>query len=219
LAALPLTAGPRLPGCHTGRAAADAVRLFTSLACLPDGWSTLTNTVYRKGAQIVTQNTSANAALPASRMPTTTLPCQRRSSGPVSSFIGLQTQKSSTERALTEVEARRPKYTIHLIVNLSKVTTISSPDWSPYLRKRPWLDPWALQDFLAVIPDHCAFRFSHGDRNAHRDPGVCPRPSLGSIGTGDPARTQVGLDRAWCGTAVRAGARWLWTRLAPDPLA
>ena len=38
----------------------------------------------------VTQNTRANAALPASRMPTTTLPCQRRSSGSVSAVISVQ---------------------------------------------------------------------------------------------------------------------------------
>jgi hypothetical protein len=41
-----------------------------------------------KVPQTVTQNTSANATLPVSRMPTTTPPCQRRSSGSVSSVIG-----------------------------------------------------------------------------------------------------------------------------------
>src|SRR6516165_3502817 len=43
--------------------------------------------------QTVTQNTSANATLPANRMPTTTLPCQRRSSGSVSSIIGSEAQR------------------------------------------------------------------------------------------------------------------------------
>jgi hypothetical protein len=87
-------------------------------------------------------------------------------------------------------------------------------------RQRPASSvPQTLQNFLAAMPDHCAFRFCHGERNAHRDPGVCPRPSLGGIGTGDPAPTHARRDRAWCGTADRAGARWLWTRLAPDPLA
>jgi hypothetical protein len=53
------------------------------------------------------------------------------------------------------------------------------------------LDPWTLQDLLATIPEHCAFRLSLGGRNAHRDPGVCPRPSFGGIGTGGPTITQA----------------------------
>jgi len=57
--------------------------------------------------QTVTQNTSANVALPASRMPTTTLPCQRRSSGPVSSFIGVQTRKASTEKAANRSRCKK----------------------------------------------------------------------------------------------------------------
>jgi len=52
---------------------------------------------YRKVPQTVTQNTRANAALPASRMPTTTLPCQRRSSGSVRCVIGSEAQRRQFE--------------------------------------------------------------------------------------------------------------------------
>jgi len=117
----------------------------------------------------------------------------------------------------TEVETRNSECSTYLIVNLRKITTVSSSGW-PTSGERPCLGPWALQDLLAAISEPWPFRFRHGDRNA-RDPAVHPGPSHGDIVTGGPARTQVGLDRAWCPTVVRAGTRWLWTRLAPDPLA
>jgi hypothetical protein len=60
--------------------------------------------------------------------------------------------EGSTERALAEVEARRPKYTIHLMVNLSKVTTISLPGWSPYLRKRPLARSLGTLGFVSRHP-------------------------------------------------------------------
>src|SRR6516164_8044491 len=76
--------------------------------------------------------------------------------------------------------------------------------------------PWALQHFLAEIADHCPFRLSNGDRDAGDDLRGCRRPSLSGIGTRDP---QVGRGTVRRATAVRAGARWLWARLAPDTLA
>jgi hypothetical protein len=62
--------------------------------------------------------------------------------------------KVSTDLLGAEVKARRPKYTIHLIVNEHKVTTISLPGWSG-ISGTLLVDLWALQDFLSAIPDDC----------------------------------------------------------------
>src|SRR6516162_3087754 len=88
----------------------------------------------------------------------------------------------------------------------------------------PWATRCLLDRSIALefVSRHLGRSFAgvlQAGGNARADPGVCRRHSLGDIGTGSPSRAQAGRDRAWCGTAGRAGSPGLLLGVAPQSLA
>jgi glycosyltransferase involved in cell wall biosynthesis len=66
--------------------------------------------------------------------------------------------------------------------------------WLVCSRVCPGSIPRALQDLLAIISQECHVVLLWRDRNVLVDPRLCPRPSLGSIGTGSSSRAPAGSD-------------------------